>query len=251
MKVLIIEDEVPAANRLTRLLKEKWPAMEVEKVLDTVEDSVEYFQQSPAPDLIFMDIQLADGLSFDIFSQVDVQAPVIFITAYDHYAIKAFKVNSIDYLLKPIDEKELETAVEKYERMLSGKVVSNMQDILKAVRSDQAHYRRRFLVKTAGRLTFVSSAEVGYFFSEEGVTFIVTAQNDRYLLENTLEELEHQLDPGEFFRINRKMIISSRSISRIEPYSNNRLILTLSPAFAEEVVVSRHRTAEFKQWLDS
>jgi DNA-binding LytR/AlgR family response regulator len=204
-------------------------------------------------DLIFMDIQLADGLSFDIFKSVNVPAPVIFTTAYDHYAIKAFKVNSIDYLLKPISDEDLKGALEKYE-LVKGNGKGNNDDlraIVESVRSEQAHFRKRFLVKTAGRLAFVPASEVAYFFSEEGVTFIVNAQNERYLLENTLEELESQLDPTEFFRINRKMILSTGCIARIEPYTNNRLLLNVSPDFSEEVVVSRHRTSEFKSWLDS
>lgn len=251
MKILIIEDETPAASRLERLVKAYKPEAEVVKIIDTVEDAVECLKKKPEIDLIFMDIQLADGLSFEIFNQVEVIPPVIFTTAYDHYAVKAFRVNSVDYLLKPVDEEELKSAIEKYERLNHNVSQSGMKEILAAVRNENQHYRRRFLVKTAGRLAFIQANDVSYFFSEEGVTFIVTLHNERYLLENTLEELEQQLDPGEFFRINRKMIIASKSISRMEPYSNNRLILNLNPAFAEEVVVSRHRTSEFKHWLDS
>lgn len=251
MKILIIEDETPAASRLERLIKAYKPDVEVVKIIDTVEDAVECLKKKPEIDLIFMDIQLADGLSFEIFNQVEVIQPVIFTTAYDHYAVRAFKVNSVDYLLKPVDEEELKSAIEKYERINHSASQSGMKEILAAVRSESQHYRRRFLVKTAGRLAFIQANDVGYFFSEEGVTFIVTMNNERYLLENTLEELEQQLDPGEFFRINRKMIIASKSISRMEPYSNNRLLLNLNPTFSEEVVVSRHRTSEFKHWLDS
>jgi len=251
MKILIIEDETPAATRLERLIKTCRPDAEIVKVLDTIEDAVECLKKKPELDLIMMDIQLADGLSFEIFNQVDVLQPVIFTTAYDHYAVKAFKVNSIDYLLKPVDEEELKLAFEKFDRMNAPTTPVGMKELLAAVRTDSQHYRRRFLVKTAGRLAFVQSNEVSFFFSEEGMTFIVTLDNDRYLLENTLEELEHQLDPNDFFRINRKMIISSKSIARMEPYSNNRLLLNLSPEFSEEVVVSRHRTSEFKHWLDN
>ncbi len=250
MKVLIIEDESPAASRLERILRALEPTIELDRVIDTVEDSVDYFNENPKIDLIFMDIQLADGLSFEIFNRTKVTAPVIFTTAYDHYALKAFKVNSIDYLLKPVDETELKAAIEKYKNtQLSGEA-ADLKSLLSAVRGEHS-FRKRFLVKTAGRLTFIPSDEVSYFFSEEGTTFIVNRANDRYLLEQTLEELEAQLDPGEFYRINRKMIVGSKSINRIEPYSNNRLSLTLHPAFAEEVIVSRHRTSDFKSWLDS
>jgi DNA-binding LytR/AlgR family response regulator len=249
MKVIIIEDETPAANRLERMLKDLNPGIEILKRMDSVEDAVECFKLNPEVDLIFMDIQLADGLSFDIFKSVNVPAPVIFTTAYDHYAIKAFKVNSIDYLLKPISDEDLKGALEKYELVKGNN--DDLRAIVESVRSEQAHFRKRFLVKTAGRLAFVPASEVAYFFSEEGVTFIVNAQNERYLLENTLEELESQLDPTEFFRINRKMILSTGCIARIEPHTNNRLLLNVSPDFSEEVVVSRHRTSEFKSWLDS
>jgi len=252
MKVIIIEDETPAANRLERMLKEFQPGIEVLKRMDSVEESVDCFKNPVDVDLIFMDIQLADGLSFEIFNHVKVPAPVVFTTAYDHYAIKAFKVNSVDYLLKPIEDQELRNAILKFEEIKKQDHASmDLKSIIAAVRQDQAHYRKRFLVKTAGRLAFIASSELAYFFSEEGMTFIVNLQNERYLLENTLEELEGQLDPSEFFRINRKMIVSSKSISRIDPYSNNRLQLTLQPNFDEEVVVSRHRTTEFKGWLDT
>lgn len=251
MKVIIIEDETPAANRLERLVVAARPGVEVVKKMDSVEEAVECFNKGVDVDLIFMDIQLGDGLSFEIFNQTKVPAPVIFTTAYDHYAIQAFKVNSVDYLLKPVDEQELEKAIHKFEQQENSNSNGELKQILNAVRADRANFRRRFLVKTAGRLAFILVEDVAYFFSEEGVTFIVNKDNERYLLENTLEELEGQLDPGEFFRINRKMILASKSITRIEPYSNNRLQLTLNPVFSEEVVVSRHRTSEFKAWLDS
>lgn len=252
MRVIIIEDEAPAAKRIERLIKEARPNSVILKILDSVEESVECFKEHPDVDLIFMDIQLGDGLSFEIFNQVNVPAPVIFTTAYDHYAIQAFKVNSVDYLLKPIDEQELEKAIAKFESFRGeSESADNIKEIIAAVRADRAHFRQRFLVKTAGRLVFIVAEDVSYFFSEEGMTFIVSKENERYLLENTLEELEGQLDPREFFRINRKMIVGSKSISRIDPYSNNRLQLTLLPNFSEEVVVSRHRTSEFKSWLDS
>lgn len=249
MRVVIIEDELPAANRLERLLKAELPDMEIIRRLDSIDDSIEFFQSGVVPDLVFMDIQLADGLSFEIFEKVKVSAPVIFTTAYDHYAIKAFKVNSIDYLLKPIDEEDLKRALAKFKEVT--KSFEGTIDIKSILQSAQTEYRRRFLVKSAGRLLFIGSSDVSYFFSEEGMTFIVNQQNERYILEQTLEELEGQVDPREFFRINRKMIIASKSIERIEPYANNRLQLTLKPHFTEEVVVSRHRTSEFKHWLDS
>ncbi len=249
MKVVIIEDESPAANRLERMVKEEISEVQVIRKMDSVEESIDFFRLEEKVDLVFMDIQLADGLSFEIFEKVKVNAPVIFTTAYDHYAIKAFKVNSIDYLLKPIDENDLRSALKKHRELV--KATEGALDIKAVLQHALTEYRRRFLVKSAGRLLFISSSDVSYFFSEEGMTFIVNSENERYILEQTLEELENQVDPREFFRINRKMIVSSSSIDRIEPYSNNRLQLTLKPYFAEEVIVSRHRTSEFKHWLDS
>lgn len=253
MKVLIIEDEQPAAKRLTRLITELRPRTEVLQCIDSIEDAVNYFQHEKNPDLVFMDIQLADGISFDIFSQVKVDAPVIFTTAYDHYALKAFKVNSIDYLLKPIEISELESALVKFEsihRQLNQTPV-DLAAMMSLIRSQGEPYKKRFLVKTAGRLTFIQVEDIAFLFSEGGNTFIVTTANDRFLIESVLDEMEEQLDPGVFFRINRKMIVSLNSIKRIEPHFNNRFLLNLNPEMEEEVIVSRQRSAEFRKWLDA
>jgi two-component system response regulator LytT len=253
MKILIIEDEQPAARRLTRLIAELRPAAVVLDCLDSIEDAVNYFEKEVHPDLVLMDIQLADGISFDIFSRTKVSAPVIFTTAYDHYALKAFKVNSIDYLLKPIEIAELESALVKFELMhqQGSKEQVDFVKMMKLIREKSDPYKKRFLVKTAGRLTFIQIEDVAFFFSDAGNTFLVTTGNDRFLIESILEEMEEQLDPSLFFRINRKMVVSLNSIKRIEPHFNNRFLLNLQPEMEDEVVVSRQRSAEFRKWLDA
>jgi len=251
MKVLIIEDEQPAAKRLQRLIEEVRPRAEVVRVIDSVEEAVEFFSSGTKVALIFMDIQLADGLSFDIFSKAAVSAPVIFTTAFDHYAVKAFKVNSVDYLLKPVELEELKHAIEKFETIYSRSQQPDFSSILKAISERKDDFKKRFLIKTAARLAFVKVEDVAYFFSDDGNSFLVTTKNDRFLLDSILDEIESQLNPEQFFRINRAMILSLSSIKKIEPHFNNRFALELSPPFETEVIVSRQRGAEFKAWLDS
>ncbi len=253
MRVLVIEDEQPAAKRLSRLITDLRPRAEILRFIDSVEDAVEYFEQGEKPDLVFMDIQLADGISFDIFSKTTVNVPVIFTTAFDHYALKAFKVNSIDYLLKPVEPEELKNAIEKFEsiHLSEPKMRNDFATMLKEIREKGENFKKRFLVKTAGRLAFVHVEDIAFFFSDDGNTFLVTAENDRFLIESILEDIEEHLDPTIFFRINRKMMISLKAIKRIEPHFNNRFLLQLLPEFEEEVVVSRQRSAEFRKWLDA
>jgi DNA-binding LytR/AlgR family response regulator len=251
MNVLIAEDEAPAARRLIRLLSELRPEWVVSRHFDSVDEVVSHFCEGATADIAFFDIQLADGLSFEIFERATVSCPVIFITAYDHYAVKAFRVNSIDYLLKPIDPAQLADALEKFEqRSKATSDVHEIKALLTGITKDDRTYRKRFLVKTAGRLAFIPIQEIAYAFSDDGSAFIVTRKNERYLVESTLEEMEGELSPDQFFRINRGMIVALDAIVRIEPHFSNRLILQLSPAFDDEVFVSRQRAAEFKSWLD-
>lgn len=250
MKIVLIEDEQPAARRLERLVTTLRPQSTIVMRLDSVEESVIYFREKPYVDLIFMDIQLADGISFDIFQHVAIDTPIIFTTAWDHYALKAFKVNSVDYLLKPIDETALLEALNKYDRLdktLSGVGYSSLLSIMK---QEQPNYRKRFLIKAAGRLAFIPVEDASYFFSDDGNTFVVTNKRERYLLDLTLEELEEQLPPHLYFRISRKMTVGLNSIQRIETHLSNRLLLELNPAFNEAVFVSRQRVSEFKTWID-
>ena len=250
MKVLIIEDEHRAAKRMIQLLKAVKPEAEVVKVIDSVEEAVQWFHEEEAPELVFMDIQLADGLSFDIFTKVDIQSPIIFTTAYDEYAIQAFKVNSVDYLLKPIDEEELEASLHKFDQLHNKKpnyTKEFFNDLLKSI--SQTNYTNRFLIKTGQNFTYVPVETIAYFFSDQSLSFIQTKDNKKHILDYTMDQLEEMIDPDQFFRINRKLIIHIESIGKISSYFNNRLIINLKPKTDLEAIVTRERVKNFKKWL--
>lgn len=250
-KVLIIEDEKPAAERLKRLVN-GLGEISILAHLESVEEAVQWFKTQQPPDVAFFDIQLADGKSFQIFNQVKVPCPVIFTTAFDEYAIQAFKVNSIDYLLKPVDEKELSAAWEKYLNLFSqqtsdemGMLNQQLKDLL-----TKKQFKSRFLIKSGEQFKFIPTEKAAYFFSDGGNTFLVDAEGKQNLLDDKLETIEGQINPEEFHRISRKFIVSSQSISRINSYFNSRLQLELNPSSAQEVIVSRERVGGFKEWLN-
>lgn len=250
MNVVIIEDEHRAAKRLQNLIQAQHPNSQIRAVIDSVEDAVKWFKAQLPPDLIFMDIQLADGLSFDIFTQVNLQSPVIFTTAYDEYAIQAFKVNSVDYLLKPIDEEELSGAIRKFLSLQSPKMQydkSFFEQLLTNIR--QQEYVKRFLVKSGQHFNYVPIEDIAYFFSEDGISFIQTRDRKKYAIDYTLDQLQDNLSPDVFYRINRKLIVHIDSIHRIATYFNNRLILELRPDTDLEAIVTRDRVKGFKEWL--
>jgi len=250
MKVLIIEDEYHAAERLKKLLKSKLPEAQIIGPIDSVEDSVSWLKDNEAPDIIFMDIQLADGISFSIFEQIEVEAPVIFTTAFDEYSLRAFKVNSIDYLMKPIDEEELSKAIKKFEKYRKQDSVNlELNSILKNF-NQKSPYKSRFLIKRKDEFTYLLSEQIAYFYSEESVTFIVDKTGKNHIYDQTLNQIEENLEPKDFFRINRKQIIHVQSIGQIHSYFNNRIKLDLIPASEEEVIVSREKVKAFKGWLD-
>lgn len=251
MKLLLIEDEFHAAQRLQKLLIKYLPEASISAVLDSVEDSVEWLRNHPAPDLIFMDVQLADDLSFSIFQQVDVNVPVIFTTAFDQYALRAFKVNSIDYLLKPIDENELQQALVKYGQLHQGELQTVQQSLQSLLQSRQydKQYRERFLLRRNDKYTFLLSDEIAYFYSEDSLTFIVTQDGKQHVYDATLNSLQEQLNPQHFFRINRAQIVHLQSISNIHNHFNQRLKLSLTPEAKEDVFVSRDKVRDFKRWL--
>lgn len=251
MKILIIEDEQPAANRLTNLLEKCCPEAEVLDVLDSVKSSVNWLKNLSPPDLIFMDIQIADGLSFDIFSQLELYTPVIFTTAYDQYMLKAFKVNSVDYLLKPIEETDLKAALDKFQRHhLKQEPFDRLQidALLKTLQ--QPAYKERFLVKSGTQLFYIPASDIAYFFSEDGLTFLQTHADKRYIVEQTLDQLANLLDPRCFFRINRQVVVSPECISKISAWYNHRLKLEIKPPLQTNTVVSREKVSLFKAWLD-
>jgi len=250
MRILIIEDEKPAAQRITKLVQGLDKTIEIIEIIDSVEDTIAWFETNQMPDLAFMDIQLADGLSFDIFKGVEVTCPVIFTTAYDEYALEAFKVNSIDYLLKPIDPKALDRAWQKYQT-LKGNSNSDILGLLEAFKSqrEQKKYKERFLVKKGDGFKYVKVDDIAYFYAEEGLIFIKTFEDERYIIDEKMNQLETGLNPRNYFRINRKLIISDQSVDEISNYFNNRLKLMIKPSFAEEVIVARDRVSGFKDWL--
>lgn len=256
MKTLIIEDEKPAARRLGRMLEKL--EVDVIAILHSVEDSKEWFQNNPHPDLIFLDIQLNDGLSFELFESIEIESAIIFTTAYDEYALQAFKLNSIDYLLKPIDELELETAVSKYNTLktkflndLSSKNVQlSINDIKKLlVHPLDRDYKKRFTVKVGQHIKLISTSEIECFYSENKGTYIQTIEGRNYLIDSTLEALEPELSPVEFFRVNRKYLINIHAINDIISYSNSRLKIKLNTLKTDDVIVARDRVKDFKEWL--
>lgn len=251
MRILIIEDEGPAVKRLRQLILNHDPEAVILAALDSIETSVRWLQESPLPDLIFMDIQLADGLSFEIFNHITVSAPVIFTTAYDQYTLKAFKVNSVDYLLKPIEPEALALALGKYKRFFQKTPVYDTDTIRQLLQAmHQPEYKERFIVKIGQQLTYINVGDIAYFFSEDGVVQarLMTAKN--HLLDYTLDQLEPLLSPVHFFRINRKLLIHIQSVKKIAPFFNSRLKIDLTPPTDLEAIVSRERVGDFKSWLD-
>ena len=251
MRILIIEDELPAARRIEQLIRQQRPQVEILAVIDSISEAVKWFAQNPAPELILMDIHLADGLSFDIFQSIKIQSMVIFTTAYDQYAIRAFKVNSIDYLLKPIDALELKSALDKYDQVRGNTVsfdysmLNGMLDNLK-----NRNYRERFLVKFGNAFTYIQAQEMRFCYAEDSLVFTRLADGKKYSLDHTLEQLEQLLNPTHFFRINRKILLHIDAVDKIHPYFNNRLKLELQPSPGFEIVVSRERVQDFKNWID-
>ncbi len=246
MKVLIIEDESAAANRLAKLIQEIDPSIEVVEQLDSIESSVNWLEKHGAPDLLFMDIHLADGSSFEIFRFVKLDKPVIFTTAYDEYALQAFKVNAIDYLLKPLKKSELEQAINKY-RNLQKPAEMNYQALANSLQSDK--YNFRFLIRFGQNIKVVEFRDAAYFYTEDKITFIVTKEGKRYPVEPSLEKLEEMADPRAFFRINRQFIINIESIKEMYAYSKSRVKLKLDPPTDKETIVSTERSPVFKKWL--
>jgi len=251
MNVLIIEDEKPAARRLNRMLAEL--DIEVQQMLHSVEESLSWLQNNPHPDLIFLDIQLSDGLSFEIFEEIEVKSAIIFTTAYDEYALKAFKLNSIDYLLKPLDEDELKVAVNKFKenQPKQSDVQVNLDDIRKLlVNPVDRKFKKRISIKVGQHIKIINIDEVECFYSENKATYIHTSENRNYLLDGSLENWQEQLDPEKFFRVNRTFIININSIKDIIAYSNSRLKLILNTYQDSEIIVSRERVKDFKNWIE-
>ncbi len=250
MQVLIIEDELPAANRLVKMLESIDSSIQVVNRIDSVEASVKFLQTDPTVDLIFMDIQLADGLSFDILSQVNIQTPVIFTTAFDQYTLKAFKLNSIDYLLKPIDEKELRQAVYKYNRIYRQPESDYPDKLLQLVKEmNLRQYKERLLIKRGQQLSYLKTNSIAYCFADGKLCYAVDFSGNRHMIENNLSVLEEQLQPSRFFRINRHLLVNIESVKKVHTWLGGRLKLEIDPGTSVETIVSRERVNAFKEWL--
>lgn len=251
MQVIIIEDEKPSARRLQRMLSSL--DIEAEVMLHSVEESINWFNTNKHPDLIFLDIQLSDGLSFEIFEQIDIQSAVIFITAYDEYALQAFKLNSIDYLLKPIDDDDLEKAVSKFKERLPKQqaVTLDFNDIKNLlVNPIDREYKKRFSVKIGQHLKLINIDDIECVYSENKGTYVYTTEGRNYLLDTTLEQLANELEPQTFFRINRKFFVNINAIKDMISYTNSRLQIKLKTYNEEDVIVARERVKDFKNWLE-
>lgn len=252
MKVLIIEDEAPAFRRLQKILEEVQPETEITDVLDSVEESIKWFGTHPRPDLVFMDIQLSDGLSFEIFEQVNITAPVIFTTAFDEYMLKAFKVNSIDYLLKPIKVEDLAHSMQKYKNMkaaFGNTAGPDLNQLISQIRMDDRKFKSRFLVRQADKLVSVETEDIAYFQIRHGVVQLVTNDNKKFLMDQTLEELTQEVDQEKFFRANRQYLISFRSIKAVHKYHNGKLLAELRIPVSDPVTISAEKASVFREWL--
>jgi two-component system response regulator LytT len=249
MKVLIIEDEVAAARRLQKMISGIIRGAQIIDVLDSIESSVIWFKKHDQPELVFMDIHLADGDCFEIFKQVSVECPVIFTTAYDEYAIRAFEVNAIAYLMKPIKDDELQAAMVKFEKLKADYSALGYQKLTEAMNLNSSGYQKRLLLKLGQTIRAIEIADISYFFTQDKIVSIVTAENRKYPSDYTLDQLEKILDPKMFFRINRQIIVNSKAIREMYVISKSRVKLNLHPPTELETAVSAERVAHFKKWL--
>ncbi|MES2849171.1 MAG: LytTR family DNA-binding domain-containing protein [Bacteroidota bacterium] len=252
MNILLLEDEEPAAKRLEKMLKEIDTGIAVLGSIVSVASGIKWLKENPSPDLIISDIQLADGLSFEIFKAIKTFCPVIFTTAFDQYAIEAFKVNSIDYLLKPVKKEELTAAIDKHKKLVQERrsTTTDLSKLLELMSDGtQGKYKKRFAVRYGEHIKTISIDEAAYFYTEDKINFITTKENRRYTIDNNLDALEAMLDPSVFFRINRQYIISIHAIAEMFSYSKSRVLVKLNPAAKHETIVSTERSGDFKLWL--
>jgi two-component system response regulator LytT len=255
IKVLIIEDEIPAQRLLKETLQEIDIKTEVIVCLNSIKSSVDWFQNNPHPDIVLLDIQLSDGLSFEIFKQVNIESSIIFTTAYDEYALQAFKVNSIDYLLKPVEKDELQTAFEnyyQYNNQFIHEQNSNIdfKELASLIKSEKPNYRKRFLIQSNESFFHLPVGDIALFYSMQGITFAVTSEKREYPVNFSLESLKAQLQPDIFFKINRQFIVSINTIKRVHSYFNGKLKLEIEPSHAEDIIVGKDKASTFKRWLD-
>jgi DNA-binding LytR/AlgR family response regulator len=250
MKIVIIEDESLAADHLERMILRYDSDIQILAKLVSVEETATWFKENPEPDLIFLDIHLEDNLSFAIFERTNIKTPIIFTTAYDEYAIRAFKLRSIDYLLKPIIQQELNQALQKYQEWQKSTSI-NISEIYESLKQRQVAYRERFSVQVGSKIKTVLVNEIAYFFSQESISFMILSDGSSYPIDSSLDQLMAQLNPKDFFRINRQYIISLNSIRNVHIYPKSRLKVDLNPRQDKEIFVSIDKVTKFKEWLDS
>ena len=246
MKALIIEDEKPAARRLTKLLFETDPTLTIEATLESVESAVQWLSKNPSPDILFMDIHLSDGSSFDILRKTKINCPVIFVTAFDEYAIDAFKVNSIDYLLKPVKKEDLEAAILKLKNLQLNYSAPGIELLLQ---SSGKKFKDRFVIKLGNKIKSVQVEDIAYFFSKDKLSFICDQEGKTYPIDMSLDKIENLLNPADFFRVNRQIITTYKSIRDIQTTSKSRIQLVLHPHSSIDAVISSERSSLFKKWL--
>lgn len=250
MRIIIIEDEKPAAEKLQKALAKTGRQLETVAILKSVEESVQWLKQNPAPDLVFMDIELSDGASFRIFDQVKLDAPVIFTTAFDEYWQEAFEHNSIDYLLKPVKQEKLESALDKYER-IKNHFASNLPHLLKYQAPAAGEYKKRHLVKKGSDYQSIRAEDIAYFYAMQKLVCLVDNKGQKFILDQSLAEIEKTLDPRIFFRVNRKFLVNMNAVKKIRGFGKSKLQLELEPAAREEVIISQENAGSFKQWMGS
>lgn len=249
MRVLIAEDELPAVERLQTLLKELDPTIRIEAALDSVEDMVHWLNHHSPPDLLLLDIHLSDGHSFDIFRHVNYTGPVVFTTAFDQYALEAFKVFSIDYILKPVSRQSLARAIQKFKSIAPMAVAPDYSKLIESLR--QPVYRDRFLGKSGSKLYFIEADQVAFFQADNKIVYLIDKKGNRFIVNHTLEHLEKELDPRQFFRLSRRVILRMSAIDHVKPYYNNRLKVAIKGTLedrSEDLVISRERVADFRNW---
>lgn len=248
MNVLVIEDEAPAARRLCKMLETQDPSIQIVGIIESVRSGRQWFQENDYPDLIFSDIQLSDDLSFELLKELNTKVPIIFTTAYDEYAIQAFQHNSIDYLLKPVGEADLSKSLHKYREQSKPAASPDFETLLRSL--GQKRYRERFLVGAGNHLIPVACTDVAFCYSEDGITFLSDQQGKRYMVNESLDQLESELDPHSFFRANRQFILSANAVRKVEPYFNQKLRVFVEPEPKRELIISKLKATAFKSWLN-
>jgi two-component system, LytTR family, response regulator len=251
MKAVIIEDEKPAAEKLLKAIQKADPTMEISAVLSNVKDAIDWLRENPAPDLLFVDIELSDGLSFRIFETISINSPVIFCTAFDEYWQEAFEHNSIDYLLKPVKQEKLQIALSKYDK-LKQHFAPNLQQLLQWQQQPAPNgYKKRFLVKRGTDYISIKTDDIAYFYATHKLVCMVDSRGQKFILDQSLADIEKQLDPAQFYRVNRKYLIHSNAIKKIKSYPKSKLQLEIEPAVSEDIVISQENVSAFKTWMGS